>query len=67
MHVKFDAFKLGMKQDPDPDPAGSGVKIGFGSGQDPGQILPDPLRYLYKYLYNIKQNYIDSGIIINKY
>ena len=36
------------------DPAGSEVKIGSVSGPDPGQFLPDPLRYLYKY--NIKQN-----------
>ena len=34
---------------PDTDPVGSGVKIGSGSGTDPGQFLPDPLRYLYKY------------------
>ena len=33
----------------DPDPVGSGVKIGSGSGPDPGQFLPDLLRYLYKY------------------
>ena len=33
-----------MGQDSDPDPGGSMVKIGSGSGADPQQFLPDPLR-----------------------